>query len=316
VAALPVAWQVNEHHAANEEVRRMQTQLLTAQNQGATVQADIERLRTLSARLEQSVAQQNERAARAADSARAFNDWKMKTRALLTAADYRWPDDSSFVRIPKSALPDLSELSGAEPFSPPGTVLSYARELMGLSPSERQAVEETLHRHFADVNRKLAAGISEIHRPLSGGEVTNCVFDMPEFRPEEAKQQLDDMLADVRAVLGDERWPIVQVRLKKAPGGDTRSDNLESILDQSKQFLTLRVSTDDKGALIMGYGVQGAVATFGTLPLSTFLPEGDPNRTDGADKFGRGFLSDALRERALRWLQEQAVAQFNKREKL
>jgi len=59
LAAVPVGSQLNERHVAGEEVKRMQNQLLAAQNQGATVQSGIERLRAVSGGLEQSVAQAN-----------------------------------------------------------------------------------------------------------------------------------------------------------------------------------------------------------------------------------------------------------------
>src|SRR5208337_348902 len=139
-----------------------------AQTERATVQTETERMRAVSGKLEQSVAQANEAAARAAESARAFEAWKKRIRGLLTAADYRWPDDSPFVRIPKSALAELSELSDAQPFRSPGVVLPYAHELMGMTPAERQSVEESLHRHFADMEGKIEAGIYETNKPLSG----------------------------------------------------------------------------------------------------------------------------------------------------
>jgi hypothetical protein len=87
---------------------------------------------------------------------------------------------------------------------------------------------------------------------------------------------------------------------------------LEHILSQSHQDLALWVRTDDKGKPIMGYGLQGALATVGTKPLAMFLPEGDPGKIEGGDDFGRGFLSDAMRQRAFAWLQQQAIAQFAK----
>src|SRR5262249_47204456 len=149
----------------------------------------------------------------------------------------------------------------------------------------------------------------ETNRPLIGRELATIVFDMPALLADEAKQRADEMLTDVRVALGEERWPIVQVRLNK-PGGIIRSQDLSSILSQSKQYLSLWVGTDNQGALVMGYEVQGAIATMGHRPLSMFLPEDDPNRTEGADDFGRGFLSNALRERALKWLQEQAITRL------
>ncbi len=311
LAAVPVALQVNQRHAAGEEVQRMQTQLVVAQNQAATVQADIERLRTLSAKLEQSVAQRNETAARAAESARAFDAWKKKIRGQLMAADYRWPDDSPFVRIPKSALAELSKvgLSQAEPFSPPGVVKPYARELMGMTPSERQSVEDTLQRHYTGVEERLAAGIQETDRPLSGRMVAHKVFVAP--GPDaEAKQWADQTLAELRGILGEERWPLVQARLENP----LYTLSLDSILKQPKQELTVWVETDEKGTPTAGYRLQGVVVTAGGGALSMFLPEGDPNRTDGVQNtiFGTDFLSKSLRQRVLAWLQEQATARLGK----
>src|SRR5439155_20241452 len=110
------------------------------------LQPAIERLRAESARLEQSVAQAKEAAARAAASAQAFDIWKKKIRGQLTAADYHWDDASPFVRIPKAILPELSELIEIPAFSPPGVVNPYVSELLGLTPTERQALEEKLRR--------------------------------------------------------------------------------------------------------------------------------------------------------------------------
>ena len=311
LAAVPVGWQLNERRVAGEEAKRFQTQLLASQDESATVQMEIERLRAVSGGLEQSVAQNNEAAARAAESAQAFAAWKKKIRGQLTAADYHWDDESPFVRIPKSALPELSELSDAEPFRPPGVVLPYARELMGMTPSERQSVEETLHRHFADVEARLAAGIEETNEPLSGRMVANAVFALPELG-DEAKQHADQMLAELRGILREERWPLVHVRLNERRGGNLYSSNLHSILNQPKQHLLVWVETDDKGTPKMGFNLSGALALGGTRALSQFLPEGDPNRTESADDFFKGYLSEALRQRALAWLQEQATARLGK----
>ncbi len=250
LAVVPVGLQLNERHAAGEEVKRMQTQLLAAQNEGATVQAEMERLRASSGRLEQSVAQANEAAARAAASAQAFEAWKKKTRGLLTAADYRWSDDSGFVRIPKSVLPKLSELSGADPFARPGIVKPYARELMGLTPKEYQSLETALQRHFERAGEALAAGIQETNLPVSGAVVARRFFTLSSSK-QEAERFTDQLLAELRNVLGQERWPQVQVRLSHSRGGRVLSDSLREHLMPHELSLGLdvRVEPDDKGIL-------------------------------------------------------------------
>jgi hypothetical protein len=291
----------------------MQTQLFASQNELANVQTEIEQLRAVSGRLEQSLTQQNEAAARAAASTQAFAAWKKRIRGRITATDYRWSDDSPFVRIPKSALPELSKLSTVEPFEKPGGVVPFARELLSLTPAELQSMEDTLHRHFAYVDERLAAGIQETNGPLSGRVVAKRMFALPE-PGDEAKQRTDQMLAEIRGILGDERWPLVQARLDDDNGKTHLSLDLESILNQRKQNLSVWVETDDQGKLTMGYNLGGAMATFGSGALSMFLPEGDPNRTDGAEKtiFGMDYLSKPLRARALEWLQEQAIARLGK----
>src|SRR5262249_19101031 len=157
----------------------------------------------------QSLAQANEAASRAAQSARAFDVWKRKIRGLLTAADYRWDDDSPFVRIPKAILPQLSEQSDAEPFRP-GVVAPYARELIGLTSAERQAVATTLQRQLSDVD----ARIYETNLPVTGAIVARRLFVLSGSR-EEANRIEDLMLAELHNLLGEDRWPLVAVRLSE-----------------------------------------------------------------------------------------------------
>jgi hypothetical protein len=76
------------------------------------------------------------------------------------------------------------------------------------------------------------------------------------------------------------------------------------------------VGTDAKGTLLVHFTLSaGGVSGAQYGDLSVFLPEGDPNRTKGADDLGRGLLSEALRQRGLTWLQEQATARLGKKVK-
>jgi len=103
------------------------------------------------------------------------------------------------------------------------------------------------------------------------------------------------MLPEVRGILGEERWPLVQARLEDdrgKQGGAVFSLTLDRILNQSSQDLSVWVETDDQGTPTMGYNLGGAMASRGSGALSMFLPEGDPNRTDGAQNtvFGGDYL--------------------------
>jgi hypothetical protein len=313
LAAVPVGWQLNERHAAGEEAKRTRTRLLAVQNEGGTAQAELERLRASAGKLEQSIAQQNEAGARAAEAAQAFEAWKKKTRSQLTAADYRWADDSPFVRIPKAVLSQLSELTYNNPFSPPGVIKPYARELMGLTPAERQTVEDRLQRQVTDLQQGKEATLYEQHQPAS------MVFYFGWQLGEEADQRTTQILADVRSILGEERWPLIPARCK---GDNYYQLNLTP---SPEPRLTISVGADDKGAPNWKWtGDAGALATKGGYSvgivgyqngaLSMFLPEGDPNRTPGAEDFG-GNLSPDWRQRVVAWLQEQAAARLSKKEK-
>jgi RNA polymerase sigma factor (sigma-70 family) len=215
LAAVPVGWQLNERRVAGEEVKRMQTQLLATQNEGANMQAEIESLRASFETLEQSLAQANDAAARAAASAQTFADWKQKIRAPLMAADYRWDDNSPFVRIPKAVLPGLSELIQIAPFAPPGVVNPDERELLGLTAAEHQAIEETLQR-VAELQRGEKSDVYEVDKPAQGRMLASKIFtDQPEGKVgPEAEQRFAKMLADLRGILGDERWVVVPSRYR------------------------------------------------------------------------------------------------------
>ena len=326
LAVVPVGWKLNERHAAGEEVKRIQAQLLATQNEQATVQTEIERLRAISGRLEQSVVRANEAAARAAESTQAFAAWKKKTRGLLTAADYHWSDESPFARIPKSVLPGLNQVIGNTPFAPPGVIKHYARELLGLSSGERESLETALHEHFTDLDARRAAGIYQTNTASPPGTKNLATrFVMPELADQE-KQFLAQVLEDAKGTLGDERWRVEQARTEAAHGG---GDDLELVSWGTPPNMAISVQTDGQEAPTVT--VSGSISSvpdpeanqggvysmnvvgFANWRLSMFLPEGDPNRVAGAE----GFLTNnawgqALAQRAWPWLQEQAIARLGK----
>jgi hypothetical protein len=191
---------------------------------------------------------------------------------------------------------------------------------MALTPAERQSLVETLHRHIADVEGAMAAGIYETNKPSSGRVVATRLFALPGLGDDEAKRRGDQTLTMLRGILGEERWPLVQVRLDGQrgrnvySGGNVLAGILHLVSNKSGEELWVRVQTDDKGTLTVdsNWAGHGVVGGFGSGALSRFLPEGDPNRTEGSDEFGWGHKSEALRQRALTWLQKQAIARLGK----
>ncbi|MBI3850385.1 MAG: hypothetical protein HY298_08865 [Verrucomicrobia bacterium] len=282
-------------------------------------------MRAASAKLEQSIAQANEVAARAAESAQAFEAWKQRIRGPLLAADYRWSDDSAFVRIPKAVLPELMREGAAEPFSPPGVVNPFAGELMGMAPTEQRSVEAALRRHFADVEERVTAGIQETNLSSGGSVVARRSFVLSPLPEDEMKPRRDQMLAEVRGVVGDERWPVVEARPPEAGPRVPYSIVGQNLPMQSAESVEISLTTDPKGTLMVESTSSGGspsvrgkysvnIVGYGGGPeLSLFLPEGDPSRAAELERF-LPTVTSTLRQRVLAWLQEQATARLKKKE--
>ena len=159
---------------------------------------------------------------------------------------------------------------------------------------------------------KRAARIREKNKPLEDRFVAAREFVLPVPSEDVKKQLTDQMFAEVRSMLGEERWPLVQTRITKEREGGGPS-NLLGILTDSEQYgLTAHVETDTNGTLKVFCGFSGLLAGHNNGELSMFLPEGNPNRTKGSENFADGIPSQALRERVMAWLQEQAMARLGK----
>ncbi len=334
LAAAPVAWQLNEGRVASRELKRIETQLIAGQSAAASLQSELERLRATSVSLEQSVAQANAAAARAVAEAQAFADWKQSTRARLLAADYRWDDNSAFVRIPKAVLPELIRDSTAQPYAAPGVVKPFARELMGMSAEEQRAVEAALQRRYAEVDGELAAGMVETNLPVANGVLARLSFGLPGLSESGFKSFGEQVIADMGAAVGEERQRLIKAK----PPEPVRV---------SEATLDVLVQTNNTGrfgvAVIMNVGfidkqtykppkqtpkapsfVIGAGGSFYSLlptafvgdDLSIFLPDGDPNRKPGIERFMEklDYLPNAAVQRVVAWLQAQAPVFFNRKE--
>jgi hypothetical protein len=212
---------------------------------------------------------------------------------------------------------ELAKLTAVQPFSSPGIVEPFARELLGLTPAERQSLEETLHRHFLEVEARRANLLYETNSPASPSSQTalaTTTFVTPDLG-DDAKQLAGKTIDELHRLLGEERWPLIDPMLKGRPIITTVT--LESILTGDVSWpdqFTLSVERGDKEPrLVITFG-GGGLTGYESHPLSIFLPDGDPGKTDGADRALSAF-SELLRQRVLTWAQEQAIALTGKKEK-
>ena len=333
----PSWWQWKEHRVAQEELPRGRTRLLAAQADSASLQADVERLRSEAAKLEQSLVQANEAAARAAASAQAFAAWKQKARSAFLAADYRWSDDSAFVRIPKVILPELSDLIQLATVSPPGVVNPFMGELLCLTPAERQTMEDILQR-VAELQRGEKGEVHEIDKPVGGRIVAAKLFspDPTGKTGPEAEQRFAQMLTDIQNILGEERFPVLPSRVRKA-----NCETLNGMLIPApKTTISASVENDENGIPQVKWTIVGDATPASGAPapttnasggkvysqnlvgyangnatLSAFLPEGDQDQRKKATNSTAIRIPPAVQQRMSAWFQEQAARRLGGKEK-
>src|SRR5262249_15624230 len=175
-------------------------------------------------------------------------------------ADYLWDDASPFVRIPKAILPELSELIKIPAFSPPGVMNPYASELLGLTPTESQALEKKLRR----VAQLQGAGdVYETNWPPEGRTLVSKEFKESQGKVgPEAEERFAQMQADLQGFLGEERWTAL-------PSG-SRTANCEAL-----NRMLIRASQASVGASVENdeHGIPQAKWTWtGEVPFEVLNP--------------------------------------------
>jgi RNA polymerase sigma factor (sigma-70 family) len=314
VASLPVGWQWHEQRVAKQEATRVQSELESLRLEQTSLETEIRQLTGTADRLDASLAKSAEIEAANAESARMLEAWKTRIRRELTAVDYHWPDDSPFVRIPKSAVRSMDVHM---PIEPPGTIKSEARELLGLSPGERTTMEEGLRNYFADVDRLIDAGIHETNRSarlyVPASAVASEILYVPPLG-DEAKASSERITAEMKAVLGDQRWPLVESQMQSY-GTHTLRRVLNLDADHDSQEVAVWVNTNDQGVPTVGYQWASLGSSFSTdgATLASLLPGGDPTGGRSAlDGLRQNNLPDAVTTRMLSWWQAQAAARLGK----
>lgn len=315
LAAGPVAWQLSEQRETQNALAQAKTQLTIAQNEFSVVQTEIQRLTESTAKLDESLAAIRDATARSAETAQKFEAWKKRTREQLLASDYQWSDDSAFVRIPKTML---RQLNVYQPITPPGLIRQEARELLGLTPAEREQTEAALHSHFAAMDTLMEsnryatnnAKLASLPKDALAGQA----WGLPALG-NEVKQQAEELRAALKSVLGDERWPLVDEQLKY-PGTDTLRRVLNLDAGEKGQELGAWIQERD-GKLIAGFswGEENSSFSQSGVALSLFLPDKDfpISGTSVEDYMNVRQLPTALTHPALAWLRQQAETRLGKK---
>ncbi len=309
IAAGPVAWQISEQREAQDALSQSKTQFAAAQNEFSVVQTEIQRLTESATRLDESLAEARDAAARSSETAQKFEAWKKRTREQLLAADYQWPEDSPFVRIPKKML---GQLDVHHPVTQPGVIKQEARELLGLTPKEREKAEAALQKHFAAMDNLMETKTYETNSSIFAVRrkdvLASKVFALPALG-DEVNQHSEELQTALKVVLGDERWPLVEEQLKSY-GTDTLRRILS--LDAGEKGQELAVWIQDMAGepvASLSWGEKNSSFSQSGLALRFFLP--DAQIPDDYLSFRQ--LPASLTRPALEWIRQQAEARLGKK---
>jgi RNA polymerase sigma factor (sigma-70 family) len=315
LAAGPIAWQWNERNRTQTELVQVKNQLAAAQSEFSVRQTELLRWNETAARLDDSLFNTRQAADRRAETAQQFAAWKQQVRARLLAADYPWPEDLPFVRIPKTILPQLQV---RRPVTPPGTIKQEARELLGLTPNEREQAEAALHHHFAAMDSLMEMNRFETNRTklvsLPKDSLAGQVWGLPALG-DEVKPRAEELQSALKTVLGDERWPLVAEQLESS-GTDTLRRILNLDAGEKGQELAVWIQ-ERNGNLVAGYswGEPNSSSAHSGLALNLFLPDKEfPIRGASVEDYlGIKELPPALTGPALAWIRQQAEARLGKK---
>ena len=216
-AAVPVSWQRHQTQLARKDAAAAQLTVEAARTHQEELTSEVARLRGQSSRLDGALSQATEGRVRGDEAARKEAALKARLFGLLTAADYHWPNDLDFVRIPKSAVKELNPLRAV---NVSGDIQDWGAELLGLTPEEKQRTEAAL-RAYSQAFSQLAVSRAYETNYLApsvatrwAGHPYKSVWVPP--LGADAQPLIANLRAQVSEVLGEER---TQLLLGDAAGG-------------------------------------------------------------------------------------------------
>jgi len=314
LTALPVAWQWHEQRTTQAALANVNTQLAATQSRFTIEESELQRLNQSTRDLGGALEATRAAVARSAETAQKFAAWKAQARARLLGADYQWPEDLPFVRIPKSILPQLDVY---QPVKAPREIRQETSELLGLTPTERELIEAALGQHFAAMDGLMEANRYETNRTrfahIPSDAKAGHVWGLPALG-DGVTRSAEELQTALKATLGDERWPMVAQQLTSFG-----SESLRRILNldaaEKGQELSTWIQERD-GQLVAGYswGEPSGYFNSGGVALNLFLPDAKfPDGSSAEDYLRSRSVAEPLIQPALAWLRQQAETRLEKK---
>lgn len=309
VVAAPVMWQISERGESHAVLTQTQSRLASVTSEINYAQSELHRLAETGTRLEDSIAKARETAARSGETLMRFEEWKTGVRARLLAADYQWPDDLPFVRIPKSIVPRLRVDRAV---LPPGEINLAGRQLLGLSPTEREQLETALHRHFDSMESLMQSHLYQTNQParirIPSDAVASLTLGVPPLG-ESAEGCIQEVQSNLKSVLGEERWQLLEPQLKS-----TGTDTLRRILGLDAagtgQEVALYIREQDGIPTVsMSWADQTSMFNTGGLNLNVLAQDTESNIKSKMEEYlGSRGVPEALTRPLNDWLNQQIAA--------
>jgi hypothetical protein len=205
------------------------------------------------------------------EAARKLENLKARSRALLAADNYRWPDDLPFVRIPKPALPSITMAGG--PITP-AKLESKVNQLLDLSPPEREATGQVFSNYFAGIDQLLEASLYETNQALSFKLPPGAESKVFVLQPmgQKIRTALDQLCADLSATLGEDRWAMVRpATFEFTHYEQVRLLGYTQYAWDQTQEIAVNIFTNAGGEPTASWAASGGTGT-GPMPLRFFLP--------------------------------------------
>ena len=256
LAAAPAGWQWHQAQLASKDATATQLTVEPARTQQENLASEVARLRAESTRLDGALARATEAQVRTQEAARKDDALKARLFGLLTAADYHWPEDLDFVRIPKSAVKELKPILAVDVT---GKIRDWGAELLGLTPEEKQRAEAALQAHAQAVSRLAASQAYETNSlPASmaihwGGKPYKSIW-VPSLGAD-AQSLMAGLLAQVGDALGEERAQLLLGDAAAGKGGYSPWGSAVSGLSRGTLF-TVCVNPDQPDGLEYGQYVD------------------------------------------------------------
>ena len=311
VAAVPVAWQWRDANTTQQAGALLRAQTETSRERHEQLSIKIERLRTESEELQAAIVDAANAQAQREETALKMARIKERASSLLTATDYGWPGDFPFVRIPKSAL---TSFDTGVPLQPPGVVKPQVRELFGLATAERQVTEDALARYFGEMDRLIESKGYETNRPTqrwmvpSDAEVSR-VYVIPALG-EEIRSAAKQLFTEIETAVGRDRSAFFE-QASKMNGSHSLRRVLNLDADQSPQEISVWIrQNNDKPVVGYTYRTTGNSFSSSGISLEGFLPGREPGQQYGLPDFKATLLPDAIVNRVVAWLGDEAKARL------